>query len=188
MTTRYSDRRTAFAALALVALAGCAGGPEVVPELGTSPRQARLALELAEEKGAVRGRVHGLDAETGRDVEARVLDVMGDAVPALGVRFTTDAPEPTPVLVVTHDLADGADPCADPPRLAPQTEPRVTAAFCDASGPIGAVSGPLAQLDDASRTRLYRRLARELFPDLYRERYGIGNWPVSVHLGATFGF
>jgi hypothetical protein len=187
MSTRFSSLRRTLLVGALAALTACAGGPVVLREPGTSTRQARLALELAHERGPVRGRVQGLDAAPGRDVESRVLDVMADAVPALSVRFETDAPELTPVLVVSHGLTGGADPCAADPSL--RGDPlRVIAAFCDATGAIGAVSGTLESVDDQARTRLYRALARELFPDLYPERYGIGAGPFNVYLGATFGF
>jgi hypothetical protein len=168
-------------------LAGCATGPEIRRELGTSTREARLALELAHERGPVRGRVVRLGTTAGRDVQARVLDVMGDAVRALSVRFTPDAPSPTPVLVVSHGLAPGADPCAEGPTLTGDPL-RVTAAFCDEDGAIGAVTAVLDEPSDDARTRLYRRLARELFPDLYEERYGFGRPPFNVYLGATFGF
>ena len=184
MTTRFS-RRAALVAAALV-LAGCAGGPPITRELGTSTREARLALELAHERGPVRGRVVGFGPTTGRDVEARVLDVMGRAVRALSVRFSADAPAPTPVLVVSHGLAPGADPCARAPRLGGDPL-RVTAAFCDDAGAIGAVSATLDDPGDESRTSLYRRLARELFPDLYAERYGFGRPPFNIRLGASFG-
>jgi hypothetical protein len=184
MSTRFS-RLAAALALGLL-VAGCATGPEVRRELGTSTREARLALELAHERGPVRGRVVGLRTTAGRDVQARVLDVMGDAVRALSVRFTTDAPTPTPVLVVSHGLASGSDPCAEDPTLTGDPL-RVTAAFCDETGAIGAVSGTLDDPGDDARTRLYRRLARELFPDLYEERYGFGRPPFNIFLGATFG-
>ncbi len=188
MRTRFSSRlRRGLAAVALVALAGCAAGPEIAREPGTSPRQARLALELAHERGPVRGEMRGFGGGPGRDVEARVLAVMGDAVPALSVRFTADAPEPEPRLVVLHGLAARADPCAASPALTGDPL-RVTAAFCDGSGAIGAVAATLASPDDEARTRLYRRLARALFPDLYAERYGIGAGPFNVFLGASFGF
>ncbi|MFP4361913.1 MAG: hypothetical protein ACLFTG_14725 [Alphaproteobacteria bacterium] len=186
MPTRSSRRaRGGALALALV-LGGCATAPEVTRELGTSTREARLALELADERGPVRGRVIGLGATTGRDVEARVLDVMGEAVRALSVRFTADAAEPRPVLVVSHGLTPGADPCADSPALTGDPL-RVVAAFCDDGGAIGAVVATLDEPSDEARTRLYRRLARELFPDLYEERYGFGRPPFNVYLGATFG-
>jgi hypothetical protein len=187
MTTRFS-KRAAGAALALaLVVAGCATGPEIRRELGTSTREARLALELAHDRGPVRGRVIGMATTTGRDVQARVLDVMGEAVRALSVRFTPDAAPPTPVLVVSHGLAAGADPCADDPPLSGDPL-RVTAAFCDETGAIGAVSATLDDPSDAARTRLYRRLARELFPDLYQERYGFGSPPFNIYLGASFGF
>jgi len=186
MTTRSSKRaRGGVLALALV-LAGCATGPEINRELGTSTREARLALELAHERGPVRGRVVGLGTTTGRDVQARVLDVMGEAVRALSVRFTPDAAESLPVLVVSHGLAAGADPCADSPRLSGDPL-RVVAAFCDDRGAIGAVAATLDDPSDEARTRLYRRLARQLFPDLYEERYGFGRPPFNIYLGATFG-
>jgi len=176
----------AVAGLAL--LTACTGGPEVVREPGTSTRQARLALELADERGAVRGRVHGLGVTPGRETEARILDVFADAVPARRVRFTTTAAAAEPVLVVTHGLAAGADPCAARPAVDAAQFDRVTAAFCEQAGVIGAVGGTLDTIDDAARTRLYRRLSRELFPDLYAERYGFGNPPFNIFLGATFGF
>lgn len=186
MTTRFSELARAAAVALLVALAGCASGPEVRRELGTSTREARLALELAHERGPVRGRVVGLDPAAGRDLEARVLTVMGQAVRALSVRFTPDAPRATPVLVVVHGLAPGAAPCARPPSLGGDPL-RVTAAFCDGTGVVGAVSATLEDPSDEARTRLYRRLARELFPDLYQERYGFGRPPFNVFLGASFG-
>jgi len=187
MTTRSSKTARAVAVAALAVLVGCASGPEITRALGTSTREARLALELAHERGPVRGRVVGpATAPAGRDVEGRVLDVMGEAVRALSVRFTPDAPEPTPVLVVSHGLAAGADPCrADPPLTGDPL--RVTAAFCDETGAIGVVSASLQSPSDDARTSLYRRLARELFPDLYAERYGFGRPPFNVYLGATFG-
>lgn len=187
MTTRFFDAARGVAVAAVVLLAGCASGPEVTRALGTSAREARLALELAHERGPVRGRVVGPATMTaGRNVERRVLDVMGEAVRALSVRFTPAAPEPTPVLVVNHGLAAGADPCrADPPLTGDPL--RVTAAFCDETGAIGVVSATLESPSDDARTSLYRRLARELFPDLYAERYGFGRPPFNVYLGATFG-
>ena len=188
MTTRSCDRRArgALAAAALL-LGACAAGPPIDRVAGTSTREARLALELAHERGPVRGRVQGRDAAPGRDVEARILDVMADAVPALSVRFSPAAPEPSPALVVSHGLAAGADPCAPGPPLTGDPL-RVTAAFCDETGTLGAVRATLASVDDEARTRLYRRLARELFPDLYAERYGIrSGLPFNVYLGASFG-
>ncbi len=189
MSTRSSERARRGAALAaLVLLAGCASAPPVERLAGTSPREARLALELADERGAVRGRVRGLETAPGRDTQARILEVMADAVPALSVRFSADAPAPLPALVVSHGLAPGAAPCADAPALTGDPL-RVTAAFCDRTGAVGAVTGTLEGPDDAARTRLYRRLARELFPDLYAERYGFrSGLPFNVYLGASFGF
>ncbi len=186
MNTRFSKRAAGAAVVLALALAGCATGPRIERELGTSTREARLALELAHDRGPVRGRVVGLEPTAGRDVQARVLDVMGQAVRALSVRFTADAPRPVPVLVVSHGLRRGADACADEPPLTGDPL-RVTAAFCDESGAIGAVSATLDDPSDEGRTRLYRRLARQLFPDLYQERYGFGRPPFNIYLGATFG-
>ena len=168
-------------------LAACTSAPQVERDLGTSTREARIALELAAADGPVAGRVTGLDAEPGRDVEARVLDVMADAVPALAVRFKADgSAPPSPRLVVRHGAAPRANPCT-----AAAGEPAsslVTAAFCERERPIGAVSGRLANADDAARTRLYRSLARALFPDLYAERYGIGSGPFRFDVQGNFGF
>jgi hypothetical protein len=168
-------------------IAACAPRPDVERDLGTSTRDARIALELAVEDGPVAGSVTGLGAARGRDVEARLLAVMADAVPALSVRFTTDATAPaSPRLVVRHGLPRGANPCT-----VSQSEPgsrRVTAAFCEQDTAIGAVHGELEGVDDGARTRLYRRLARALFPDLYAERYGIGSGPFRVNVFGNFGF
>ncbi len=187
MITKFSSTARGVAVAALALLVGCASGPEITRGLATSTREARLALELAHERGPVRGRVVGPATMTaGRDVEARVLEVMGDAVRALSVRFASDAPAPTPVLVVSHGLAAGVDPCRENPPLAGDPL-RISAAFCDETGAIGAVSATLQSPSDDARTSLYRRLARELFPDLYAERYGLGRPPFNVYLGATFG-
>ncbi len=176
---------------AVALLAGCTPAPTVERDLGTSTHEARIALELAAEHGPVAAEVQGLpmDDAPGRDVEARVLAIMADAVPALGVTFTADASAaaPSPRLVVRHGAPAGAAACganhgaADDPAL-------VTAAFCEGDLAIGAVSGRATSLDGADRDRLYRRLARRLFPDLYAERYGIGSGPFRFNIGGTFGF
>ncbi len=167
--------RALVTVVAAIVLSGCAAsGPLVEPVVGTSPRDARIALELAARSGPVSGRVEGLpDGPDTATTEQAILAVMGDAVEALSVGFTTTAPaDGAPILVVTLGALPGANPCLTPPAFGEPT--LVAAAFCANDQPIGAVFGTAEGEDDAARTRLYRRLARTLFPNLYAERYGIG--------------
>lgn len=169
--------RLAGTTLAALVLAACSTSPEIERAIGTSTREARLALELGAAAGPVRGAVQGqppaADRAEAAAVEGRVLAVMADAVPALGVTFSADpGTPPAPSLVVTFGALEGTVPCTPPAVLG---DPRhVVAAFCEGDRAIGAVAGTASSDDDPARTRLLRRLARGLFPDLYVERFGLG--------------
>ncbi|TVQ34512.1 MAG: hypothetical protein EA356_10140 [Geminicoccaceae bacterium] len=174
-------RRAALAAGALL-VAGCAG-PVPIERLHVGdPRDARIALEDAHLEGPVAVRIDHLPPpDPHEDVRAQLLAAAARGVPALRPRFELVPGEP--VLVVAFDQPLGADPCSPlPPGEGPLQS--VQFAFCADGTPYAAVRAPA----EGDLERLYERLARTLFPDLYAERYGLGLGPLRIGLGGSFGF
>ncbi len=170
-------------ALPLVLLLGACVGPVPIERLPLGdPRNARDALETAHAAGPVGAAVAGFAApEPDLDARFRVLYAASRGVPALNPRFEEGAGEP--MLVVGFDLRAGDDVCRPP--VAPGGPLRsISFAFCEADRPIAAVRAPA----EGDLLRLYERLARTLFPDLYPERYGLRLGPFPITIGGSFGF
>ncbi|MEO1092980.1 MAG: hypothetical protein AAFX81_20360 [Pseudomonadota bacterium] len=190
-------RRAAVLLLVTGVVAACSGPPEVERDFSTSPRDARLALELLAAEGPVPARVVGFPfVDTTRGSPSDALAVVADGVPALTVRFVEE-PDSTArtFLVLAYNQRPGASPCPPPgvdlePAPATDAFQRVSLAMCDGPVAVGAVRGEAiaGTADSGELARTYRRLSRALFPSLYNERYGLGVGPFRFGLNTTFGF
>ena len=167
---------------AVLLLLGACAGPVPIDRLPLGdPRSARDALEAAHGEGPIAARVAGFDDPDDAVARTRLLASAARGVPALSPRFVER--DGAPMLVVGFDLGARDDPCAPAPTPAGPLR-NVTFAFCDGGFPIAAVRAPA----DGDLQRLYERLGRTLFPDLYAERYGFRLGPFPITFGGSFGF
>ena len=186
-------------ALGLLALGSC--GPKVdVGPIGDAAA-AREILEEALPSGPVRAQIfgdpYGLDPAR---QEGLVTAAFGDGIQGIDARFTADpglysADQPR-LVVILNPRSDppGAEACRAPERI--RTGPassdlRVLAAFCEGDRLVnsaraeGEVDGPT----DQRLKRMFWQTSGVLFPDNYRNEYGINIIPgLNIGLGGSFGF
>ncbi len=163
--------------------------------------EARQVLEQALEAGPVRAQIfgdpYGLDPAR---QERLVAGAFGDGVQGVEARFTADPglfAESQPRLVVI--LNPAVDPpsreaCRAPERIrtGPATEElTLLAAFCDGDRLINGAraEGDVAGPTDQRLKRMLWQTAGVLFPDNYRNEYGIDLIPgLDIGIGGSFGF
>lgn len=193
-------RIASAAAIAVFAvLAGCAPSVEVGPTGDAG--EARKRLEQALPDGPVRAQIfgdpYGLDP---RRQDQLVAGAIGAGVQGVKARFSPDpglygADQPRLVVVLNPKIeAPSAEACRAPERI--RTGPAageliLLAAFCDGERLLngaraeGEVSGPT----DQRLKRMLWQTAGVLFPDNYRNEYGINLIPgLNIGFGGSFGF
>lgn len=186
-------------AIALAVLVGCAPLVEVGPT--GDALEARKRLEQALPDGPVRAQIfgdpYGLDPKR---QDQLVAGAMGAGVQGVKARFSPDpglygADQPRLVVVLNPKIeTPSAEVCRAPERI--RTGPAageliLLAAFCDGERLLngaradGDVDGPT----DQRLKRLLWQTAGVLFPDNYRNEYGIDLVPgLNIGLGGSFGF
>ena len=180
-------------------MAGC--GPKVdVGPIGDSAA-ARKSLEAVLANGPARAQIfgdpYGLDPAR---QERLVTSAFGEGVQGVKARFTADpglfaAEEPRLVVILNpKSNPPSSAACQAPERIrtAPASDKLVLlAAFCDRDQLI---NGARAEADVAGPTdqqlkRMLWQTAGVLFPDNYRNEYGINLIPgLNVGIGGSFGF
>jgi len=195
-------RKTLSPALTLVflALAAC-GGPTVdVGPVGDAAA-ARGGLESALANGPVRAQIfgdpYGLDPAR---QERMVTGAFGEGVQGVKARFTADpglfVAEQPRLVVILNPKADApsAEACRAAERI--RTGPAsaqlvVLAAFCEGDHVVNAARAE-GDIDGPTDQRLKRMLwqtAGVLFPDNYRNEYGVDLIPgINIGVGGSFGF
>ncbi|MGI9510739.1 MAG: hypothetical protein ACR2QJ_15475 [Geminicoccaceae bacterium] len=193
-----SVKRLVLSSCALI-LASC--GPKVDISPTGDVVTARKNLELALVEGPVRAQIFGdpYGLEPGRQ-ERLVTGAFSDGVQGIKARFTADpglfaATQPRLVVVLNPQLdPPSAEACRAPERI--RTGPAsgsltVLAAFCEGDQLIngaranGDIDGP----SDQRLNRLLWQTAGVLFPDNYKNEYGLDLIPgVNIGLGGSFGF
>ena len=181
-------------------LASC-GGPKVDVGPTGDAATAREKLETVLEDGPARAQIfgdpYGLDPAR---QERLITGAFGEGVQGVKARFSADpgrfAAEQPRLVVVLNPRSDppSAEACRAPERI--RTGPAVDgltllAAFCDGERLInsaraeGDVDGPT----DQRLKRLFWQTSGVLFPDNYRNEYGIDIIPgLNIGLGGSFGF
>ncbi len=195
----YCGRIIGVAAAILVVLASCAPSVEVGPTGDAG--EARKRLEQALPDGPVRAQIfgdpYGLDPNR---QDQLVAGAMGAGIQGVKARFSPDpglygADQPRLVVVLNPKIeAPSAEACRAPERI--RTGPAageliLLAAFCDGERLLngaraeGEVSGPA----DQRLKRMLWQTAGVLFPDNYRNEYGINLIPgLNIGFGGSFGF
>lgn len=164
--------------------------------------EARELLEQALVDGAVRAQIfgdpYGLDPAR---QDGLVTAAFGEGVQGVKARFSADpgifSDDQPRLVVILNPKADppSAEACRAPERI--RTGPAsddgliVLAAFCDGEQLIngaraeGDIDGPT----DQRLKRLFWQTSGVLFPDNYRNEYGIDLIPgLNIGLGGSFGF
>lgn len=183
-----------------LSLAAC-GSPRVDIGPTGDAAAAREKLETALEGGPVRTQIfgdpYGLDPAR---QDRLITGAFGDGVQGVKVRFSADpgrfAAEQPRLVIVLNPRSDppSAEACRAPERI--RTGPAVErltllAAFCDGDALINSaraesdVAGPT----DQRLKRMFWQTAGVLFPDNYRNEYGVDLIPgLNIGLGGSFGF
>ncbi|MEM8949261.1 MAG: hypothetical protein AAGC99_08030 [Pseudomonadota bacterium] len=185
---------------ALLALAGCSSPSVEVGPTGDA-FEARKQLEAALPEGPVRlqifGDPYGLDPKR---QDRLIAAAMGDGVQGVKARFSPDpglysADQPRLVVILNPQIeAPSVETCRSPERIrtGPASEDlTILAAFCDGERLMnsaradGDVEGPT----DQRLKRMLWQTAGVLFPDNYRNEYGINIIPgLNIGIGGAFGF
>lgn len=185
----------------MIGLAGCAPSTVEVGPTGDAVA-ARERLEQALEQGPVRAQIfgdpYGLDPKR---QDRLVAGAMGDGVQGVEVRFSADpglyaADQPRLVVVLNPQIeAPSAEVCRAPERIrtgpAAAGELKLLAAFCEGERLINGAraEGEVADPADPRLDRMLWQTAGVLFPDNYRNEYGINIIPgLNVGFGGSFGF
>ena len=177
----------------------CAPNVEIGP-VGDATA-ARKLLETALDQGPVRAQVfgdpYGLDPAR---QENMVTGAFGQGVQGVTARFSADpglyGGDQPRLIVILNPSSDppSAEACKAPERI--RTTPAsndlvLLAAFCDGQQLINGaraesvVDGPA----DQRLMRMFWQTAGVLFPDNYRNEYGIDLIPgLNIGLGGSFGF
>ena len=190
----------AAAIAALLVMSGCSSPSVEVGPTGDAV-EARKRLEAALPDGPVRlqifGDPYGLDPKR---QDRLIAGAIAEGVQNVKARFSPDpglygADQPRLVVVLNPQIeAPNAETCRSPERIrtGPATEDlTVLAAFCEGERLInsaradGDVSGPT----DKRLKRMLWQTAGVLFPDNYRNEYGLDLIPgLNIGLGGSFGF
>lgn len=191
---------SAVAAATLLVMAGCAPSSVEVGPTGDAV-DARKRLESVLPEGPVRlqifGDPYGLDPQR---QDQLIAGAMGEGVLGVKARFSPDpglygADQPRLVVILNPQIdAPSAEICAAPERIrtGPANEElTLLAGFCDGEQLLnsaradGEVDGPA----DQRLQRLLWQTAGVLFPDNYRNEYGIHLIPgLNIGFGGSFGF
>jgi hypothetical protein len=180
-------------------LASCAPKVEVGP-VGDAGA-ARKLLEASLDEGPVRAQIfgdpYGLDPAR---QESMVTGAFGQGVQGVSARFSADpglyGGDQPRLVVILNPSSDppSAEACKAPERIrttSAKDELVLLAAFCDGPQLINgaraesAIDGPA----DQRLVRMFWQTAGVLFPDNYRNEYGIDIIPgLNIGLGGSFGF
>ncbi len=180
-------------------LISCAPNVEIGP-VGDAAA-ARKVLEVALDEGPVRAQIfgdpYGLDPAR---QETMVTGAFGQGIQGIKARFSADpglyGNDQPRLVVILNPRSDppSADACKAPERIrtSAATEDLVLlAAFCDGPQLINGARAE-SQIDGPADQRLMRmfwQTAGVLFPDNYRNEYGIDIVPgLNIGLGGSFGF
>ena len=189
----------ALALAPLLLIAGCAPSVEVGP-VGDSAA-ARKSLENALVDGPVRAEVfgdpYGLDPAR---QDQLVTSAMAEGVVGVKARFSADpgryVQDQPRLVVILNPVVNvpSTEACRAPERIrtgAATDDLVLLAAFCDGDQLIngaraeGAVAGPT----DQRLKRMLWQTSGVLFPDNYRNEYGVNLIPgLNVGFGGSFGF
>lgn len=197
---KHWHARSLTFSLGLLILAGC-GGPKVdIGPVGDASA-AREVLEDLLLDGPVRAQIfgdpYGLDPAR---QEQLVTAGFGDGIQGVNARFSADpglysAAEPRLVVILNpKSEPPTAEACRAPERIrtGPATEELILlAAFCEGDQ---LVNSARAQSDIAGPTdqrlkRMFWQTAGVMFPDNYRNEYGVDIIPgLNIGFGGSFGF
>jgi hypothetical protein len=191
-----AHRSQAFAALLMLALAGCASGSPVELGRDADARAARARLVEAAKEGPVRLDVNALPRVTGGTLgEAEIAAQAAHGVRGLNVRFALTAEATgTARLALLFDPPPGFGPAqacegAALPAPVPEAGPlRLQAVFCDGRTHVADASAATPDRSEAGAQRLIWRTTGRLFPDDYAETYGFNLFGYRVGLSGQFGF
>lgn len=185
--------------VALLTLAAC--GPKVdVGPIGDSAA-ARKSLETALTDGPVRAQIFGdpYGLEPARQ-ELLVTGAFAEGVKGVEALFTADpglfTAEQPRLVVILNPKADppSAEACRAPERIrtGPASDELVLlAAFCEGDKLVNGAraEGDIAGPTDQRLKRMFWQTAGVLFPDNYRNEYGVDLIPgLNIGIGGSFGF
>ena len=198
---RHSGRSLTALAVMLAGsvVLSCAPKVEVGPVGDASA--ARKVLEAALDDGPVRAQIfgdpYGLDPAR---QETLVTGAFGQGVQGIKARFSADpglyGGDQPRLVVILNPRSDppSAEACKAPERIrtsAAADDLVLLAAFCDGPQLIKGARAE-SQIDGPADQRLMRmfwQTAGVLFPDNYRNEYGIDIVPgLNIGLGGSFGF